>query len=132
MNRHNTHIMAIKVKTKVCPSSIHGNGLFADRDINQGELIWEFGFCDSRIPITEATLEQKHFGYVNNANPSWLVICGDESRFMNFSDSPNCGFNGLESANQEAPLFAKRAILEGEELTVGVETDADSARKLSL
>jgi SET domain-containing protein len=124
--------MAIKVKTKVCPSSIHGNGLFAEQDIRLGDLIWEFGCCDSRIPIDEATLEQKHFGYVNNANPSWLVICGDESRFMNFSDNPNCGFNWLESANAESPLFAKRDILAGEELTVGVETDADSARKLSL
>jgi SET domain-containing protein len=32
----------LKVKTKVAPSKIHGLGLFADQDIQEGQVIWEF------------------------------------------------------------------------------------------
>ena len=93
--------------------------------------MWLYAPPDSRFPLSEATDEDKHYGYVNPENPAWLVVCGDDSRFMNFSERPNLVMHGKPTRDREASLFAAHAILAGQELTVGVDTDADSTRKLS-
>ena len=118
------------VKTLVQASPIHGHGLFAAEPIAAGTVVWEFAAPDCRVPRATAAEALMHFGYVNPANPQWLVVCGDASRWWNFADEPNCGELYSPTADAEAPLVARRDIAMGEELTLGVETDADAARKL--
>lgn len=121
----------MRVPVMVGPSAIHGHGLYATRDIAAGEIVWEFALGDSRLPWSESSAKQRHFGYVNPAAPAWLVICGDAARWWNFALAANCEEAAPPSATHEAPLRAARAIACGEELTVTFTSDADAARKLS-
>lgn len=121
----------IKIKTKVYRSEIHGNGLFADQDIPKGSVIWEFSSPDTILPIESVSDFQKHFGYINPQNTGFLVVCGDDAKFMNFSLTPNCVMACEPTKLSEAPLIASCGIVKGQELTVGMETDADASRKLS-
>lgn len=117
------------VETYVSPSGIHGLGLHAGRDIQPGHVVWRFMPPDSRIPLSEADDVLKHYGYVNPANPAWLVICGDDSRYWNFASEPNCRESDTIT-NGEAEIVATRFIAAGEELTISFTSDADAARKL--
>ena len=120
----------LTVPVAIGVSEIHGYGLFALRPIRAGTVVWRFAAPDDRIPFTEADEQSKHYGYVNPANPAWLVRCGDDALWWNFSGQPNCGEQHPPTATQEAPLIALCDIEAGEELTLSVTTDADAARKL--
>lgn len=122
----------LKVAVNILTSSIHGRGVFAATAISKGTVVWKFEWPDSKKLFVLATDAEKHFGYVNPANPEWLVVCGDESCFWNFSKSPNCEMEVAPTKHFESSLVASRDILEGEELTIGTNTDLDSFRKLSF
>ena len=120
------------IKVEVAKSPIHGQGIFALQAVRAGEVLWLFNPTkDSRIPILEADKEAMHFGYVNPQNLGWFVICCDEARFWNFSATPNCGELWPATSMLEAPIVALCDIAPGDELTIGFDSDADSARKLS-
>ena len=93
--------------------------------------MWRFMPPDRRIPLSEADDVLKHYGYVYPANPAWLVICGDDSRYWNFSSEPNCRESDIIT-NGEAEIVAARHIAAGEELTITFTSDADAARKLGF
>jgi hypothetical protein len=122
----------LKIPATLAPSQIHGRGLFAACFIPKGTVVWRFEWPDSKKLFLTATDREKHFGYVNPANPEWLVICGDDSCFWNFSATPNCVMDAPPARHREAMLIASCDILEGVELTVGTDTDLDSSRKLSF
>lgn len=127
------------VPTFIAASGIHGIGLFAARDIARGESLWEFTrgldvrfeFEDvGRLPA-HVQRRIRHYCYVNPARPGALVLCGDDARFWNFAADPNAIEDAPPRHDRESVLVAARPIAAGEELTVGLETDADAARKLS-
>jgi SET domain-containing protein len=103
------------VKTKLGLSTIEGVGLFADQDIEKGQLIWVFNaVVDTLIDPDElawvspvsAELLRKYTYMDTELNR--LVLCGDDARFFNHSDTPNCdehgvGFKGTTIANQYIP-----------------------------
>ena len=101
-------------------SNIHGNGVFARRNIGEGELIDEY--LGERIGWDEANLraEQAH-GPVNHtfffSLADGRVIDGgsngNDARFINHACEPNC-----EAQEDEGRVFiyAKRDIARGEEL----------------
>ena len=101
-------------------SNIHGNGVFARRNIREGELIDEY--MGERIDWDEANLraEQAH-GPVNHTFYFSLadgrVIDGgsegNDARFINHACEPNC-----EAQEDEGRVFiyALRDIARGEEL----------------
>lgn len=122
----------LKIPANILTSSIHGRGVFAAIGIPKGTVVWNFEWPDSKKLFVSATDSEKHFGYVNPANPEWLVLCGDESCFWNFSKNPNCEMEFSPTKHFESSLVASRDILSGEELTVGTNTDLDSFRKLSF
>jgi len=112
----------ILIPTRVGPSAIHGNGLFAAADIPPGTPVWRHqpGF-DQVIPpevlgsLPEAA--QAHvrwFGFLSTEDGGWH-LSGDHACFMNHSDAPNTG----ESAPTERDVItvALRPIRAGEELT---------------
>lgn len=84
------------VKTKIAPSAIAGTGLFADEFIPKGTYIWRFGKgFDIRVnknyPDTLQEPAKSFFKTYAYQNPKTLnyVLCADDARFFNHSDTPN-------------------------------------------
>src|SRR5438445_8538107 len=94
-------------------SSIHGLGLFAQRDISAGEIIFEY----SGEKISKAESIER----CSQGNP--FIFCLDEqfdldgnvesnaARFLNHSCSPDCA---VESVEGRLLVIAQRAIAAGE------------------
>lgn len=106
------------VKTKIAPSSIHGIGLFADEAIIRGTPIWEF-----KEPFDTLWSQEYVYSLPDVAKVHVLKYCarlhnglylmtGDNDRFFNHSDTPNC------STDSEATkTVALTDIWPGDELT---------------
>ena len=112
------------VKTKVGPSAIEGTGLFADEFIPKGTPYWEF------VPGFDLVMTKEEiFALPEPAQKYWelhayasrytgrLILCGDDTRFMNHSRNPNI-IDSDERKNGEEVNVAARDIQKGEELTV--------------
>ena len=107
------------IKTKIKPSQIAGIGLFADEHIPKGTIVWKFEplldtlFSKEEIDIlSKPSQEQFHnYAFFDNTHNKYM-LCGDDGRFFNHSDNPNC--------NDELPdvTIALKDIDTGEELTV--------------
>jgi len=109
------------VKTRLDRSSIHGIGLFAAERIRSGTVIWRL---DPTLDV-ELTPEQiaafaqparaqvEKYTYLDRVRGVW-VLCGDDARFFNHSDAPNC--QDFPDA-RGGTTVAARDIEEGEELT---------------
>jgi uncharacterized protein len=78
------------------PSAIHGRGLFAERDITAGEVIWSFD-AKFDVLIEEGTLAEfpphtqayvrRHATFA--AATRSFLLSSDDDRYTNHSDSPN-------------------------------------------
>ena len=110
------------VKTKLDVSPIHGIGLFADEFIAEGTIIWKFNdlidlrFAEDRIEqLAESAREQiKKYSY-REKHSGLYVLCGDDARFFNHSEDPNC--LDIYSGEEQDLTVARRDIKAGEELT---------------
>ncbi len=115
----------ILVRTKLDKSSIAGIGLFADEAIKAGTVVWKFQpkldlllAKDEVDELSDAAKEQfLNYAYFDESYGKY-VLCGDDSRFFNHSDDPNCA-NGDGS---EDTTVAVRYIEKGEELTCNYKT----------
>ena len=127
------------VKTYLAQSLIDGFGLFAGQLIHPGTVVWNF---DPRVDIVLETAQieklspafreySEKYGYLD-ARVRKYVICGDDSRFVNHSDTPN--LVGIYTAGREYGIdIAIREIKQGEELTSDYSTfDADFGKKLNI
>lgn len=120
------------VKTIVKSSPIAGVGLFADQDINEGEIVWQYTpetciiFTEPQFQSllnsyhkTERQLIQYYLTYsYYQKSMNGLIFCLDNSRFVNHADTPNLG--APSSSSTLAPgkhSIALRSIKKGEELT---------------
>lgn len=108
------------VKTKIGPSQIAGIGLFADQFISKGTPVWKFepGF-DLQIneeQFAELSEQAKknvlNYCYFNDKTKMY-VVCSDDVRFFNHSETPNCS-SGPDDNHIDVAL---RDIKPGEELT---------------
>jgi len=105
------------VKTRLGPSTIEGVGLFAAEPISKGTVVWRYDprfdlSLDMRdIPASDTIAREwlMRYGYQPDEEPVY-VVCGDNARFMNHSDDPNC-----DDLNDET--IALRDIAAGEEIT---------------
>lgn len=111
------------VKTVKKDSSIHGAGLFADQFIAKGAATWRFD------PGVDRAIHPQRVEQMPELSREWFmtyayldirtglyVLCADDARYMNHSDSPNVtGDYDLD------PVFgvdvAVRDIEAGDELT---------------
>ena len=133
--RHGGRTMML-VKTRVAPSGIHGNGLFAAESIRAGTPIWRFaeGFDHELTPSFWAGLPEPARAHARGycfviPGSLHLVKSGDHACFMNHSPNPNTG--ALPGATEPVTTVALRDIAEGEELTCDYRAfDADVAWKL--
>jgi SET domain-containing protein len=105
------------VPTYVAPSRIAGMGLFAGRDLEGGLVIWRFTEgVDWRLDADMVATLPEPFGsklrhYLYRDESGMYVLCGDNAKFMNHDDDPNCDDSG------EVCTVTRRAIRAGEELT---------------
>lgn len=126
------------VPTEVKPSEIHGLGLFATEFIRKGTIVQKF--CepfDTKFKPRDLNdlygmaldyfldhaygIENGRGGY------KYWVLCGDNARFLNHSDTPNL----VDCPDFYESDMAARDIKPGEELTVNYyDFDADAYWKL--
>jgi uncharacterized protein len=109
------------VKTFLAPSRIHGIGLFAAEPIRAGTVVWRLHPAidlelteDELEALAEPAREQlRKYTYTDLVRRK-LVLCGDDARFFNHEDAPNC----LDYPDAEGgKTVAARDIAAGEELT---------------
>lgn len=84
------------IKTNIKHSNIHGLGVFAEEKLKKGDIIWKFqpGFdqvissdaYNQLPPIAKNCID--HFGYYNKEEGGY-ILCGDDARFTNHSNTPN-------------------------------------------
>jgi uncharacterized protein len=107
----------LRVPTFVAPSPIAGVGLFAATDLPANYAIWEFAEgIDWRITPSELAFFPEPFQsnlrhYLYQEDSGLYVLCGDNAKYMNHSDDPNCDDTGGEYT------VSRRSIAAGEELT---------------
>lgn len=115
----------LKVPTYVSESPIGGLGVFAGRDIEEGELVWEFHpktvwtLTEEEVQALPERLQNLIYTYSYLFEGQWY-FCVDNSRFMNHSDQANTledksGVQG--TSNPAGKDRAVRKILKDEELT---------------
>ncbi len=109
------------VKTELRPSAIHGVGLFAAERIAKGTVIWRFNPAIDLLLDEEAMASLSHPAREQILKYSYLdrvlrrrVLCGDDARFFNHEDRPNCLDFGDDRGGTTVAL---RDIAPGEELT---------------
>lgn len=109
------------VKTYLGESGIHGIGLFAAQRIPAGTVVWRLeptldlelsaGQIEALAPPARDQIRK--YTYLDLVRKSY-VLCGDDARFFNHSDAPNC--HDFPDADGGTTVAA-RDIPEGEELT---------------
>ena len=118
------------VPTYLQKSAVHGTGVFAARDIPAGTLIWEFtpGVDWEITPDDLAAFPEPYqsqmraWCYLDAAGA--YVFCGDNGKFMNHSDAPNC------DDPPDRTTVTNRDVRAGEELTCDYRTfDRETAEK---
>ncbi len=110
------------VKTKLDKSGIHGIGLFADEFIPKNTIIWKFNrLIDLRCSeadiekLPDASREQIQKYSYREKHTGLYVLCGDDARFFNHTETPNC-IDFYSDEDQDITV-ALRDIFAGEELT---------------
>jgi SET domain-containing protein len=120
------------VPTRLAQSPLHGLGVFAVAAIPKGTPVWRFApglDMEFDAGIVETLPEHvrqffSHYGYLDK-NVKRLVLCFDDARFVNHSDTPNLFTDYAQDPH--GLDVALRDIAAGEELTMdygGFEDDA--------
>ncbi len=111
----------IHIKYKLDKSAIHGIGIFADQDIQEGQVVY------TASPVLDVDITQENFDSLKEEEKREVTYWGfwiesekvwhvdfDNSKFINHSLAPN---TKQDSSHPEAYLVATRDISSGEELT---------------
>lgn len=109
------------IKTVLQPS--YGIGVFADEEVATGRIVWRF---DPRVDRTFESLddfEEPVAGFLGKytyLDPTrrLYVLCGDDARFVNHSDTPNLRPIWDRATGLYVHDEALRPIRRGEELTI--------------
>ena len=119
------------VDTEVRTSAIHGLGTFLLEPVRKGQLIWRF---DSRIDRIYSEDEIRslppHMQRFLRTYSTWhdglkvWVLCGDNGRHFNHSNSPNTHSNAIAFGDD----VAAEDLPAGTELTTDYKTICDAMR----
>lgn len=111
------------IKTKIGKSRIHGIGLFANEFIAAETVVWKFSdlidlcFDEKQIAgLSENVREQISRYCYRDKRSGMFVLCGDDARFFNHSNAPNC-LDFYDYKDLGNVTIAARDINAGEELT---------------
>lgn len=122
----------LRVPTFVAPSRIAGVGLFAATNLPADTVVWEFTEgVDWRITPEELlAFPEPYLGrlrhYLYQEDSGMYVLCGDNAKFMNHADDPNC------DDTDEAYTITRRAIQAGEELTCDYRLIDRAAKRMGV
>ncbi len=119
------------VDTELRASPIHGIGVFVTERVRKGQLVWRF---DSRIDrvFSDAELEEmperlqrflRIYSTLHDAQGLW-VLCGDNGRHFNHSQTPNTRSLGIAFGDD----VAAEDLEPGTELTSDYRTICDAIR----
>lgn len=100
-------------------SEIQGIGVFARNAIARGTLVWELDERFDRLIEVDVYEAQTgavksyldRYAYPHRLDQRYIVFEGDDARYMNHSDDPNC------DVSEPRQTRALRDIAPGEELT---------------
>ena len=117
------------MKIKVKKSELHGIGVFATKNIMEGEIIEECPIL--LIPIKEEKLlDQTHlYNYYYEWDKNYNVILLGFGSIYNHSYNANSEFNE-DYKNETMILTAIKDIKEGEEITVNYNGDFNNKEKV--
>ena len=107
------------VKTKIGPSKIEGVGLFAAENIKAGTKVWvlepklDMSLSKEEVDNFSPSAQEQfyRYAYLDKVTKKYL-LCGDDARFFNHSETPNCDDSAYDS------IYALKDINVDEELTV--------------
>ena len=125
----------LMVETELRASSIHGVGVFLTAPVRAGQLIWRF---DSRIDrvFSQAELREmpqhlqrfiRTYSTLHAGVQLW-VLCGDNGRHFNHSETPNTRSLGIAFGDD----VAAEDLSAGTELTSDYRTICDAMRSGAL
>jgi len=120
------------VPTRLAQSTIHGFGVYAAAPIAKGTPVWRFAkgldmeFAPDIVPTLPAHVQQffAHYGYLDR-NVQRIVLCFDDARFVNHSDTPNVATDYTQDPH--GLDVALRDIAADEEITMNYEDFERSA-----
>ena len=121
----------LMVQTELRPSSIHGIGVFLTEPVRSGQLIWRFDsrvdrvFSDSELGEMPDLMQDFLRTYSTfHADMKLWVLCGDNGRHFNHSDTPNTCSLGIAFGDD----VAASDLTAGTELTSDYRTICDAMR----
>jgi SET domain-containing protein len=120
------------VKTELRQSAIHGTGVFLLEPVRKGDLVWRFDSRIDRVYSEEdlASLPEltrdflRTYSTWHEATRLW-ILCGDNGRHFNHSDTPNTLSLGVGFGDD----VAARDLPAGVELTTDYALICDSVRR---
>lgn len=121
----------LMVETELRMSPIQGIGVFVVEPVRAGQLIWRFDsridrvFSDEEVREMPKELQRflKTYSTLHAELNMW-VLCGDNGRFFNHSDTPNTRSLGIAFGDD----VAAEDIEPGTELTSDYRTICDAIR----
>ena len=118
---------------RVCPSAIHGLGLFATRTLVAGELLGTYEGRRLSAAEVEAADWDSHLTYLFELSDGTIIDGaqgGNDLRHLNHSCQPNC--EAIERREDNGLLrldiVTLRAIAEGEELFIDYALAIDESQ----
>jgi uncharacterized protein len=119
------------VETQLGVSPIHGLGVFLAEPVRRGQLIWRFDsridrvFSDAELGEMPQRLQSflRTYSTLHDGLKLW-VLCGDNGRHFNHSDSPNTHSLGVAFGDD----VAATDLPAGTELTSDYRTICDAMR----
>jgi len=122
----------LMVDTELRQSAIHGTGVFLLEPVRKGDLVWRFDSRIDRVYSEEemAGLPERMQVFLRTYStwhePTRLwILCGDNARHFNHSDSPNTLSLGVGFGDD----VAARDLPAGVELTTDYALICDSVRR---
>ena len=122
----------LMVDTELRQSPIHGIGVFLIEPVRKGELIWRFDSRVDRVYSEDefASLPERMQRFLRvystfHEGTSLWVLCGDNGRHFNHSDTPNTVSDGIAFGHDHAA----EDLAAGAELTSDYNTICDQVRR---
>jgi len=121
----------LMVETELRQSEIHGTGVFLLQPVRKGELIWRFDsridrvYSEDELASLPAHMQRflRTYSTWHEATRLW-ILCGDNGRHFNHSDTPNTLSLGVGVGDD----VAARDLPAGTELTTNYMLICDNVR----
>lgn len=112
-------------------SDTHGTGVFAGRDIEEGEVIEVCPvllFPKAQLHhVRQTVLDDYYFDWGDEGE--WYALCLGYGSLYNHSYSPNAEY-GMDFENQTIDFYCVKPILAGEEIFINYNGDIDNQTKV--